>query len=262
MTRRPRVLIARPADQAGELADRLRALGIDPVVVPTVAIAPPESWTDVDLALGRLGTYDWVLFTSANGVHMLLNRRKAIGMTEPMPAALRWAAVGPGTAAALAGYGMTGVWLPSRYLGESAGGELPAATGQRVLRVRGQSASPAAAETLRVRGVVVDEVVAYQTIEAPRESEPLLRRAWEEGVDGIIFTSASTVRGFAALAARVGIDDDIGSVLTVAVGPVTAQAMEAAGWEVGAVATQHSIDGIVTVIEERRAALAAGLTPS
>ncbi len=260
MTERPRVLIARPADQAVELAERLRALGIDPVVVPAVAVAPPASWTPVDQALGALTRYDWVLFTSANGVHMVFQRRVSTGTAGPAPPGLRWAAIGPGTAAALAGYGITGAWLPSRYLGKAAGGELPARVGQHVLRVRAEAASPAATEALRARGILVDEVIAYRTVEAPPESDPLLRRAWADGVDGIVFTSASTVRGFAALAARVGIDDDMGSVLTIAIGPVTAQAMEAAGWEVGAVASQHSIDGIVRVIEERRTALAAGRT--
>jgi uroporphyrinogen III methyltransferase/synthase len=103
----------------------------------------------------------------------------------------------------------------------------------------------------------VDEVVAYRLLEAPPGSEALLRQAWMEGIDAIVFTSGSTVRGFAHLAEQAGVADDLGSVTTIAIGPVTAEAMTAQGWEVLAVASQHSIDGIVSVIEERRAALAA-----
>ncbi|HEX4841009.1 MAG TPA: uroporphyrinogen-III synthase, partial [bacterium] len=77
------------------------------------------------------------------------------------------------------------------------------------------------------------------------------------GIDAIVFTSASTVRGFAHLAERAGIADDVSSVTTFAIGPVTAEAMAALGWEVHGVALQHSVDGLVSLIEERRATIAA-----
>lgn len=256
--RRPRVLVVRPADHAGALATRLQAIGIEPVLVPTVAIHPPPSWDGVDDALQRLASYHWVLFTSASGVRMFFARRRVLGMTGPLPPAVRWAAIGPGTAAALAGDGIDTAWLPSRYLGEAAGGELPASPGQRVLRVRGAAASPVATVRLRARGIVVDEVVAYRTVEAPPESEGPLRRAWTEGVDAVVFTSASTVRGFARLVERIHVDDDLGSVLIFAIGPVTAGAVQERGWQVDAVATKHSVDGIIQAIQERRTTLAAG----
>jgi len=260
MTHRFRVLLVRPAGQADELAGRLRAMGIDPVVVPAVAILPPASWDAVDAALRALDRYAWVVFTSANGVRMFFERRHALGLAGPVPPVVRWAAIGPGTAAALAGCGIHGVWVPSRYMGAAAGDELPAAVGHRVLRVRGEMASAAVTTRLRARGVSVDEVVAYRTVEAPAESAPLLRRAWTEGIDAVVFTSASTVRGFATLAQRVGIDDDIGSVMTIAIGPVTAEAMAAMTWDVDAVAPEHSIDGILQVLDERRTTRAAGYT--
>lgn len=255
---RLRVLLVRPAGQADALVERLQAMGIDPVVVPAVAILPPVSWDSADGALRALARYAWVLFTSANGVRMFFERRQALGAGDPLPPTVRWAAIGPGTAAALDGCGVTGAWLPSRYLGETAGDELPVARGQRVLRVRGDAASPVPTQRLRARGAVVDEVVVYRTIEAPPESETLLRRAWAEGIDAVVFTSASTVRGFAQLAQRAGIDDDIGSVMTIAIGPVTAEAMASMKWDVDAVAPQYSIEGILEVLEERRATLAAG----
>ncbi len=253
---RPRVLIIRPAGQADFLATRLKNIGMEPVVVPAVAVLPPASWDGVDEALARLGQYAWVLFTSANGVRMFFDRGRTRGGTVRLHT-LRWAAIGPGTAAALEEVGITGSWLPSRYLGESVGDELPAGRGQHVLRVRGETASPVATTRLRARGVSVDEVVAYRIVEAPPGSEALLRQAWTQGIDAIVFTSASTVRGFAHLAERAGIADDVSSVTTFAIGPVTADAMTTLGWEVHGVALQHSVDGLISLIEERRASIAA-----
>jgi len=258
--RKPRVLVLRPADYAGVLAARLQTIGMDPVVIPAVAIHPPASWEDVDAALGRLASYDWVLFTSASGVSMFFARRRAEEIAGSLPAAARWAAIGPGTAAALLAEGVDDPWVPSRYLGETAGNELPASPGQRVLRICGETASPVATVRLRGRGILVDEVVAYRTVEAPPESDSLLRHAWSEGIDAVVFTSASTVRGFARLAQRVRIDDAIGGVLIVAIGPVTADAVREMGWQVDAVAPQHSVDGIIQAIEERRTALAGHAT--
>src|SRR5207249_8301425 len=109
---------------------------MEPVVVPAVAIHPPAAWDGVDAALDRLALYPWVLFTSASGVDTFFARRRALGVTDALPATVRWAAIGPGTAAALAGVGVSDPWVPSRYLGEAAGDELPASPGQRVLRIR------------------------------------------------------------------------------------------------------------------------------
>ena len=260
--RTPRVLVLRPVDHAGALATRLRAIGMEPVVVPAVAIHPPAAWDGVDAALGQLALYPWVLFTSASGVDTFFARRRALGVTDALPATVRWAAIGPGTAAALAGVGVSDPWVPSRYLGEAAGDELPASPGQRVLRIRGEVASPVATVRLRARGLVVDEVVAYRTVEGPQESDGPLQQAWDEGIDAVVFTSASTVRGFARLAQRVHIDDALGGVLIVAIGPVTADAVRGMGWQVDVVAPRYSVDGIIEAIDERRASLAAGYTTS
>lgn len=256
--RKPRVLVLRPVDRAGSLAARLQAIGIEPVVVPSVAIHPPASWDGVDAALNRLASYDWALFTSASGVRMFVARRRAQGRTGPLPPAVRWAAIGPGTAAALVGEGVDDPWVPSRYLGETAGDELPASPGQRVLRICGEAASPSATVRLRARGIVVDEVVAYRTVEAPPESDSLLRHAWNEGIDAVVFTSASTVRGFVRLLERCRLDDPLGGVLIFAIGPVTADAVREMGWQVDAVAPRYSVDGIIQAIKERRTTLVAG----
>lgn len=258
MARPPRVLVTRPMDQADALAQRLVAIGVEPVVVPTVAILPPASFDALDRALRSLAAYDWVVFTSRNGVQAFCDRRRALGISGVWPSRLRWAAIGPGTAAVLEAHEIADVWMPSRYLGEALAEELPATPGGRLLRVRGETASDLPSQRLRERGVDVDDVLAYRTEEAPAGTSGLLAEAWAAGVDAVVFTSASTVRGFARAAAEAGLLQGVRNVMLIAIGPVTAEAITAAGWRADLTAAEHSLDGLVQVLAGRGEGRATG----
>lgn len=244
-----RVVITRPLEHAERLAAVLRTLGIEPVVVPTVSYEPPATYGPLDDAIHLLDQYQWALFTSRTGVRIFFERVSAAGRQPP--GHLRWAAVGPGTADALRAHGFEDVWTPSRYLSKTLGEELPAGHGERVLRIRAQAASRLPAKRLRSRGIEVDERVAYRTVEAPRDSVPLLRAAFAGGIDGVIFTSASTARGFARLIQHAGFQDEVASLTIVAIGPVTAGAIRALGWPVHLMADEHSLDGIGAMFRRR-----------
>jgi len=243
-----RYIVTRPAARAPALSRALRAAGIDPVEVPAVTIAPPESWGPLDGALRVVQEYDWLLLTSASGVDVLFGRA---GPDFAWPRTLRWAAIGPGTAGALGARGISEVWIPSRFLGEAVAGEMPATRGQRVLRVRAGGASEIPSEGLRARGVEVSDVIAYRTLGAPAASRGALVEAWAGGVEGVIFTSASTVRGFCDLLVETGLRDEVEAVRLVAIGPVTASALRAEGLTPFAVASEHSVRGIVEALTER-----------
>lgn len=253
-----RILVTRPADQVAALSDGLRAIGMEPVVVPTVAILPPGSFDALDEALRSLERYDWILFTSTNGVGAFFDRAALLGIDPVSTTSLQWAGIGPATADAITAHGIPTVWMPSRYLSEAVADELPAHAGQRLLRIRADVASSLPAERLRARGVVVDEVVAYCTQEAPPGATELLAQAWADGIDGVIFTSASTVRGFARMAAGASLGQGLDDLMIIAIGPVTAKAVEAMGWPVHLVASEHSVDGVVQVLKERGDSGAAG----
>lgn len=242
-----RYVVTRPVGHAAALSRALRAAGIEPVEVPAITIAPPESWDALDEALARIAEYDWMLLTSRSGVEALFSRA---GMAFPWPPALRWAAIGSGTASALRDGGVGDVWMPSRFVSDALAAEMPAAPGERVLRVRAADASAVPSDGLRARGIVVTDVVAYRTLDAPAASEGELRRALAEGVEGVIFTSASTVRGFMRLADAAGVRQGVGRLRLVAIGPVTAAALRAEGLIPNAVAAEHSVRGIVGVLAE------------
>src|SRR2546430_17513268 len=103
--RTPRILVVRPADHAGALATRLRAIGIEPVVVPAVAIHPPAAWDGVDDALDRLASYHRGLFTSASGGGTVFSPRRGRGVTDALPAPMRGAGTRPGGARPAGGVG-------------------------------------------------------------------------------------------------------------------------------------------------------------
>lgn len=246
MTRR--YIVTRPVNHAAALSEALRAAGIEPIEVPAVVLTPPASWEPLDDAIRRLSEFDWVLFTSRSGVEAFFGRA---GPGFAWPETLRWAAIGSGTSGALRARGIGDVWIPSRFLGEVLAREMPAVRGERVLRVRAEEASDAPTEGLRARGIEVTEVIAYRTHAAPAASRAQLLRAWAEGVEGVIFTSASTVRGFLDLLTETGLRTKVGTARLIAIGPVTAAALRAEGLTPHAVASEHSVRGIVEVLVER-----------
>src|SRR3712207_2607721 len=114
-----RVLVTRAEEQAAAFMRRLRDLGADVVACPTIAIAPPENWAQLDAAVSRLSSYDWIIFTSVNGVRFFWERLHALGGSTDALARLQIAAIGPATAAAVAEQGLHVAFVPEEYVAES-----------------------------------------------------------------------------------------------------------------------------------------------
>jgi len=114
-----RVLVTRALHQAGSLSDGLRALGAEPVEVPVLEIHPPPSFDAMDAALGHLGSYDWLILTSANAVRALTGRAAVLGITLEQPSRLKVAAVGSATASAARKAGFQVAFVPEKYVAES-----------------------------------------------------------------------------------------------------------------------------------------------
>jgi uroporphyrinogen-III synthase len=248
-----RVLVTRPEAQSEALLGRLRALGAEPVVCPTIRIEGLTDFGPLDEAIGRLSGYDWLIFTSVNGVRFFFERLATLGagMEALRSPALRLAAIGPATAQALEAQGLQVAFVPSHYVAEAILEEIGSVAGLHILLPRADIARKALADGLRAQGALVVEVSAYRTVAAAGE-EPMLPAGLAEGIDIATFTSPSTVHGFLALLEAAG--RPVGQVLAGAkiacIGPITARAAQEAGLRVDIVAPEHTVEGLLNAINE------------
>ena len=248
MTSRPaisgrRVLVT--ASDPERLCELLHPRGAVAIAIPTIEIRSLTGG-EGDAALARLGTYDWIVVTSPNGAAAAFDRMKILGIAAPP--APRWAAVGPGTRAALQARGVRVDHVPEEGRSDAIPDRLGETAGARVLLLRARAAGRELPRILRARGAEVDDVAVYETIEGPEPSREPLRRALAEGIDAAVFTSGSTVRGLVRLVgdpARA-----LAGAALLAIGPVTARAIGAAGLGTAIVAAEPTPESLVRALEE------------
>ncbi len=239
------LLVTRPRHQAAELHGLLQQRGMATISVPTVEIEGSTVDEGIDGMLEGLEGAAWLVLTSANGADAVGDRLHATG--RHLPSDLRVAAVGPATAEAALAAGIPVHHVPAAYLTVAIAEGLGDVHAQRIVLARADAATPDLRDTLRARGAMVEEVVAYRTIEGPAASRDLLRPALRAGLDGITFTSGSTVRGLMRLASTVD-RPRIRAMPAFCIGPVTARAARSAGFAVAAVAAEHTAVGLADAI--------------
>jgi hydroxymethylbilane synthase len=255
---RGRVLVTRPADQAGSLVADLAALGLESVVVPAIAIEAMPPGGSLDRAVSTAGGARWVVVTSPNGARAALAAAGRLGVDA---SAVRWAAVGDATARVLEAAGAGSVWRPPAARGLAVARELPAGPGDRVLVLRGSLADDELPRRLAARGVAVEEAVAYRTVEAPPASVALLRSALAgPPIDAVILASGSAARGLLALAGAEG----RGAVLAtpaICIGPETAREARDLGYRVLGTASLRSSESLARLAERLLRAARQGSGP-
>ena len=263
-----RVLVTRTRDQAGALCTQLRAVGALPIELPVIRIVPPADWQPLDRALRTLleqAAYDWLIFTSANGVRMVLERLRALGYEPTALAMVPIATIGPATAAALQEYGLAASLLPDEYIAEGVaealrrevavhGGTL---AGKRLLLARAAEARQVLITELEQAGAAVDVVAAYRTLPASHDDErgrevvELLRQG---RLDMLTFTSSSTVQHFMGWLTQAA--PDLVPMLTfpekspliACIGPITASTARSYGLYVAVEAREFTVPGLVTAL--------------
>ncbi len=244
-----RIVVTRPRAQAAEFAEQLEAWGAEVLPLPTIQTVPPPSLAPLDAAIRRAGEFDWIVFTSVNGVRAFFERLQQLGADIREWRGARIAAIGPQTAKALQAYCVRVESIPEEFRAEAVVEALVRAgiSGKRVLLPRAAGARDVLPVQLHAHGATVEEVTTYTTI-LPAETTAELRELLPAGgADLVTFTSSSTVHNFVAMfrdeLAALTAHTAIGCI-----GPVTAETARSYGMRVAIQPAVYTIAGFVDAI--------------
>lgn len=246
-----RVLMTRAKEQAGELAARLTGYGAEPVEASTITIVPPLDWGPVDHAISEIETYDWVIFTSVNGVDRFMTRLWGNGLDSRCLAGRRLCCIGPRTAQELERFGVRADVVPAEYQAE---GVLATLTRRdvektRILIPRAEVARELLPDDLRAAGAHVDVIPVYRTLTPDLNSGGWRQELIDHRIHVATFTSSSTVRNFVAMLGGVEAVKPLLQFVTIAcIGPITAKTAEEYGLTVSIMPSENTIPAMVDAI--------------
>jgi uroporphyrinogen III methyltransferase/synthase len=252
-----RIIVTRPRRQAEPMMRQLEQLGATVFSLPTVAVREPADWSPADRAIEDLERYDWLVFTSANGVHALIRRLRKLGRDLRALGRLKIAAIGPGTAQGLKEYHLDADLVPEQFDSESLASALrERAKGARILLARADRGRELLREELS-RMAIVEQITVYSQVDALDPRSPVLVQLKAGSIDAITLTSSNIARSLHA-----GLDDESrehigrGEVRLVSISPITSAAIRELGWPVAGEAkvaiTQGMIEALIGQTNWRR----------
>ncbi len=244
------VVVTRAREQASDLVKRLSDLGAECLECPTIKVSPPQDVKPLDRAMENLSSYDWLIFTSVNGVNFFFERLFQKNKDVRALKDIHTAVIGPATEKRLFDFGLKSDIVPESYRAESvvkafAGKDV---TGRKILLPRAKEARPVLPLELKKMGAVVDEVTAYCTHAVKDNTDVLSARLKERSIDMITFTSSSTVKNFRALFPNEDLKDLMRGVTIASIGPVTADTARDLGFDVHIIAESYTIPGLCQAI--------------
>ena len=241
-----RVLVTRPIDQAGPLKSSLEELGADILLQPAIEISDPPDWQPVDTAIARLSSFDWLVFSSSNGVRMLLERLFAQGQDLRALAGAKLAAIGPGTENALAEWKLRADLVPPEYRAEALATALAdQAAGKKFLLLRASRGREVLAEQLTAAGAEVEQVVVYSSTDIERPNDEVRQSLAAGQLDWVTVTSSAIARSLAKL-----FGEDLHRARLASISPITSGDLRKLGFEPAAEAREYTMDGVVAAIVE------------
>ena len=247
-----KILITRAREQSTEFTTQLKKLGAEVIEFPTIEIVPPLSWRNVDHAIAQLKSYDWIIFTSANGVNFFFQRLKEKGKTRRSISGIKLCAIGPATAKQLKKKGAQVDYIPKEFVAESIlrGFKRMGIEGKQILLARAKKARDVLPEGLRRMGARIDVVEVYRTVK-PKGGVMRLKRLLEKKeVDVITFTSSSTVSHFIDLLKKEALKNLLKRVIIACIGPITARTVREAGLKVHIQPEEYTTPGLTQAIAE------------
>jgi uroporphyrinogen III methyltransferase/synthase len=246
-----RIVVTRTREQASQLSSQLLELGAEVLEIPTIKIQPPDERQALVEAMQGLGEYDWLVFTSPNGVTAFFeyffkafDDVRAIGN-------LRLAAIGPATAAKLQELHLRVDLMPEEYLTKKIAAAFKgfeSLENLRILLARAQVANRDLPKELEDLGAIVDDIAVYKTVPETEDRNGAAAKLLEGGADWITFTSSSTVENFHARFNLPKLLERFPKIRLVSIGPETTKAITALGLKPALEAKQHSIDGLVKAL--------------
>jgi uroporphyrinogen III methyltransferase / synthase len=252
--------ITRPEGHADTAIDLALSLGAQPVLMPTIDIQPLEDFGEVDDHLSRLNEYDWLIFTSVNGVDAFLGRLWELGGDARQLGDVKLAAIGPATAERLQAYRLRADLVPGVYRGEALAEELaPHVSGKRVLWPRASRGREVLPEQLTAAGAKFESLVVYRHIDVETFPPEVMRRIDSGELDWIALSSPTIARNMARILSaerhrESGDATDEGRSLAqlpvkfAAISPVTEGAATECGLTVSVVAEEHTWPGLLEAI--------------
>src|SRR5260370_19493686 len=250
-----RILVGRARHQAGSLSSSLRCLGASVIEIPCIEIRKGQSYQPLDEALKNIGNYDWLIFTSANGVEAMWERFRKLRLKRRNLKHLQIAAIGPATKKAIVRHGLKVKMVPEEYVAESVvKGLRDKVNGKRVVLIRAKVARDVIPEELRAAGARVDVVEAYETV-VPEKSRARLRALMKNGgrcPHIVTFTSSSTAKNFAELLGNLKAGSlsagRLKHVQFASIGPVTSATLRELQMPVAIEAREFTMGGLIRAI--------------
>ncbi|PIE66917.1 MAG: uroporphyrinogen-III C-methyltransferase [Deltaproteobacteria bacterium] len=245
-----RIVVTRAREQASGLVHQLSELGAECIQCPTIQVVPPADWGPVDAAIDNLTGYDWVVFTSVNGVERFFQRLFERGLDTRVLGHVKTASIGPATAERLKAWGIISDIVPQSYRAESIVEAFTdfSVNGKAILLPRAKEARSVLPVELTRMGARLDEVTVYRTQQAQTDAAELVRRLAAGSIDMVTFTSSSTVKNFHGLLPADRFDRLMQGVKVASIGPITSQTARDLGFTVDMEAETFTIPGLIEVI--------------
>lgn len=247
------VVVTRARAQAKEFAGCLHELGASVVEFPTIRIAEAPDPDALRTSAGSIATYDWVVFTSVNGVERFWSALRSVGSDARAFEATRVCAIGPATGAALEHRGVRPELVPGEFVAEAVVRALAGSDelrGKRILLPRAEVARAALPKGLRACGALVDEVAAYRTERDGEDADKVREKLFAGEIDLITFTASSTVRNYVEL-----LGADVAGADVASIGPITSRTAREFGLPVHVEAAEYTIPGLADAIATHYAQL-------
>jgi uroporphyrinogen III methyltransferase/synthase len=238
------VLITRPEHQSQGFAHCLRSFGANVLCQPAIEISEPHDWAGVDDVIERLQQFDWLVFSSANGVRYFFNRLQAIGHDARRLGAAKLAAIGPATAAALAEYHLHTDLQPSSYRAEDLAVVLaPLSHNKRVLLARASRGREVLVELLTSAGAIVEQAVVYESVDVTTANEEVAEALAGRKINWTTVTSSAVARSLVRL-----FGNSLRKTRLAAISPLTADVLTELGHSPTVVADVYTTDGLADAI--------------